>query len=437
MLRSSLLAGIAGMVLLAGCSFNVGSSLGLSSQDRLAQAVGDEPYAVKAGAAVLAQGGNAADAAAAMYFTLAASYPVAGGLSAGGVCLLRDPDKGTSEEFAFLPTADGSDAPVTAGVRAIAAMQSAYGALPWQKVVSPAESYARAGVPMTKALSARLAAVDKVKLDPVLVAQFFDGKGNVKPVGAVLSNPELADTLAAIRMDGPQTVYTGRVAQAVLSYLSGKGVSAADLAALQPVRRTPRVSEAGGNYVYLSSDKVGSAFARALIAAVARQKGIDAKGLQTAVTDVATKLSLASSDTGATGFAVTDRSGRAVACALTMGAPFGSGHVIKGTGIVVAAPNASANAYLTPVLASSSSDGPTILAGAAAGGPSGVGVLADGLIRLGRDEPPAKRTDLTKVAGQPYDQGNLIVCNSDVCTALPDPAASGLGLTLQPQGKAK
>ena len=42
------------------------------------------------GAAALASGGSAVDAVATMFFTLTATYPVAAGLGAGGICLVRD-----------------------------------------------------------------------------------------------------------------------------------------------------------------------------------------------------------------------------------------------------------------------------------------------------------------------------------------------------------
>ncbi len=56
----------------------------VSEAARIGVAVSDEPLASKAGAAVLTSQGNAVDAVSAMFFTLAATYPVAGGWAAAG-----------------------------------------------------------------------------------------------------------------------------------------------------------------------------------------------------------------------------------------------------------------------------------------------------------------------------------------------------------------
>ena len=70
-------------------------------------AVSDEPFAAQTGAAILAEGGSAADAVAAMFFTLSVTYPVAAGLGGGGICLVRDAD-GRTREFDFLARAANS-----------------------------------------------------------------------------------------------------------------------------------------------------------------------------------------------------------------------------------------------------------------------------------------------------------------------------------------
>ena len=137
-------------------------------------------------------------------------------------------------------------------------------------------------------------------------------------------------------------------------------------------------------------------------------------------------------DLGATGFAATDSAGHAVACAVTMNGPFGSGHTAQGTGVTLAlAPSAGqaglAAAFLTPVIATDE-DGNVLLAGAGAGGPVGTASVADSLARLAKGEVVTRR-GAPHTSTAVYDTVNAILCQSDGCAALVDAGANGLGAT--------
>lgn len=428
MFRSSILAGMAGFALLTGCSLNVGGSLGLGgSVDRQGQAVSDEPYATKVGAAILAQGGSAADAASAMYFALTVTYPAAASLGGGGVCLIRDERKNVSEQVVFLPqrTGDGTQA-VGGAVAAFAAIERDYGVLPWQKVVSPAESYARTGVPLSHALAGRIDAA-RLKVDPALAALLLDEAGAPKKAGTILTNQALAETLTAIRIEGGAALIDGSVAKKIAA--AGDAVTAADLAAAaHVVRANPTVIELGGNYVFLPSAKTGiGGYAVALTEVLSHGKSTS---VEAAATQVQGRLGLsAASESGATGFAAIDARGQSVACTVGLGTPFGAAHSVAGTGLIPAVANDAANAYQAPMIVSSSSTGPAIAA-AAASGPAGTALIADAFKRMGHGETLATRADLHPVAAIKGDTGNLIVCTSRVCTALADPSSAGLGLSV-------
>lgn len=450
MIYPRVLAGIAGLVLLAGCSVdlgNVGSAVGLGgSASPGALAVGDEPFAVKVGAAILAQGGSAADAASAMYFALSVTYPVAAGLGGGGICIVHDPVKNETVEYDFLPrdAAGGGAYAVAGNVRGFALLQSSYGALPWQKVVSPAEGYARAGFPISKALAARLSeSGDVIRLDAGLSSVFLDESGQVKAAGTVVSNPDLASTLSAIRTQGPEGFYAGPVAEKISAYATAEGgaITVAELGAYKAQITTPRVSQMGSQYVYVPSQKTGAgAFAGNLMDNLNRAQATElgAKDLQAAVVYAVQqsvkdfKLGDLPKDLGATGFATMDTRGQAVACAVTMNGPFGSGHTARGTGVTLAkAPSAGAaglaSAFLTPVIAAPRTDEPAALAGAGAGGPNGSAAIAYALARIAAGDEILTRKDLKTTGVAPYDTVNAIVCSSGTCVALPDPAANGLG----------
>ncbi|MDE2163800.1 MAG: gamma-glutamyltransferase [Alphaproteobacteria bacterium] len=450
MFRTRILAGAAGLLLLAplaGCSIDLGNTLGLGGAAKpTAMVVGDEPFAVKVGAATLAQGGDAVDAAAAMYFALSVTYPVAAGLGGGGICIVHDPAHNRSEEFDFLTrdAAGGGAYAVPGNVRGFALMQNAYGALPWQKVVAPAEGYARVGFPISRALAARLKDAENViRLDAGLASEFMDESGHVKEAGSVVKNDELAGTLASIREQGPEGFYSGSVADKIVAYSSTQSgaISSTELSGYRAVRGTPRVTQIGDDYVFLPASRTGAgAFAGALLDNLALAQATPT-GLQDAdaAVIVAVKETLDGfgvkslpQDLGATGFAATDAKGQAVACAVTMNGPFGSGHTALGTGVTLArSPSSSgvglASAFLTPVIASPSGDGAAALVGAGAGGPNGTAAIAYALTRIAHGQAILTRGQLRSTGVAPYDTVNAIVCSDGVCAALPDPAAHGLG----------
>ncbi len=453
MFRSRILSGAAGLVLLSGCSIDIGNTIGFGgSAQPTALVVGDEPFAVKVGASVMGQGGSAVDAASAMYFALAVTYPVAAGLGGGGICIVHDPVHNQTREFDFLArdASGGGAYAVPGSVRGFAAMQSAYGTLPWQKVIAPAEGYARAGFPISRALAARLNELgDVIRLDAGMASEFLDESGHVKTAGSMASNLELADTLSAIRTLGPDAFYSGAVAAKIVAYSSSQNgaLIADELAAYRATEATPRVTQIGDDYVFIPAAHTGAgAFAGALLDNLARAQSVPSGERDTeAAVIVAVKEALKTfkvtslpRDLGATGFAATDAKGQAISCAVTMNGPFGSGHTALGTGVTLArAPSSGevglASAFLTPMIAGPSGDRPAALVGAGAGGPNGAAAMAYTLTLIAHGKEILTSADLRTTGVAPYDTVNVIVCSSSTCAALPDPAANGLGAAPQAQ----
>jgi gamma-glutamyltranspeptidase/glutathione hydrolase len=188
-------------------------------------AVSDEPYAAQTGATILSQGGNAADAVSAMFFTLTATYPVAAGLGGGGICILRD-NQGRAREFDFLPhAANGGGAQAVPGaVAGFYDLQKTYGSLPWQRDVAAGEAFAATGFPISHVLAQRLAAAQNIiRLDPALSAEFLGSSSQIKTEGTVVSNPDLSVTLGVIRQNGADGFYTGAVAASLAGASAGQG----------------------------------------------------------------------------------------------------------------------------------------------------------------------------------------------------------------------
>jgi gamma-glutamyltranspeptidase/glutathione hydrolase len=217
------------------------------------------------GAAVLADGGNAVDAAVATAFALAVTYPEAGNLAGGGFAVIRTADglfwaldfretapAGTWERSYLLP--DGSprgNASLSGGlsvatpgtVRGLAVLHEKLGRLPWRRLVEPAVALARDGFTVPDWLTADLAQqAARISSNPGTGRIFYPGGAPI-PAGSRLVQPELAETLAAIAASGPDAFHRGGIAARIAARVRATGgvLTEADLAGYVPVFRPPVV----------------------------------------------------------------------------------------------------------------------------------------------------------------------------------------------------
>ena len=433
---------------LTGCGSNrfFGPASGGSDTVQVASSrqlvVGDEPFAVNAAVSILAQGGNAVDAATALFFALSVTYPVAAGPGGGGLCIARDAS-GVVGEFDFLPRAAnrGGAYAVPMAVRGFYDMQKRMGSMPWQRTVSPAEVLADAGFPMSQALATRLAGTEGViRLDAALAAEFLDEAGQLKHAGAVLNSPALARTLGVIRQEGADG-FAVRIGSSLITYSATQGgtLGADDFAAARTRQVAPARRVIGGlNVSYPATGTGTGAFAAALLARVASSTPASASANAVAAVQQALQgfgVAVIPADFGSTGFAVADGMGGAVACAVTMNGPFGAGRTAPGTGITLAAapagPAGLASAFLMPLLGQSGDS--ALFAGASAGGPNGSAAIAAALARMAGGGALAAASDLRTTGAAPKDTINVIACRSS-CAALPDPGGNGLGGVVHADG---
>lgn len=429
-------------LLVGGCS-GIDDTLGLSGTDTPApiqtggMAVADEPLAAKTGASILSQGGSAVDAVTAMFFTLTATYPVAAGLGGGGLCLVRDAS-GRVEELDFLARRANLGGPfaVPGAVRGFFDLQKTFGTLPWQRDVSPGESYAATGFPISHALSQRIVSAQNViRLDAGLAAEFLDESGAPKPEGTVIANTALSQTLGNVRLLGADGFYRGAVASQLTAYSGQQGgvISAGELVNLKSILVASRSVALGAYTITLPATSNGAgAFSNTLLSAMS-QNGVGSDAaILTAMRQSLAAFGVTSlpQDLGATGLSAIDAQGQAVSCAVTLNGPFGSAHTAGTTGVVLAAspagPAGISTAFLTPVLAGDSA-GQVALAGTGTGGPNGSAAVLFALMKLAGGGQLGRPTDLRTTGAAPFATVNVITCQTGTCVALPDPGASGLG----------
>jgi gamma-glutamyltranspeptidase/glutathione hydrolase len=382
-LVTALLSGTACSTLTAVKNEFVGGSSDASGPQRLSgfigAAVADEPRAALAGREVLALGGTAADAAVAVGFTLAVTLPSRAGLGAGGACLAfnpsRDgPGRGSPEAIMFVPEAPkgvpaGADRPAAVPMlaRGLFALHARYGRRPFETLLAGPEQIARFGTPVSRALVRDLALVaGPLMQDPNARAVFAPG-GTPLAEGGTLQQPDLGATLSGLRTAGVGDLYQGALARNLeaASRLAGGPLSLGELRAALPRAAAPLVIQSGRDSVAFLPPPADGGLAAAAAFRVLEQRPSDLPGAQARAVGTLLRWRAGGGDPQAvlagdasggalppmpasTSFAVLDRGGNAVTCALTMGNLFGTGRIAPGTGILLAA---SPNTYGASMLA--------------------------------------------------------------------------------------
>jgi gamma-glutamyltranspeptidase/glutathione hydrolase len=227
---------------------------------RHAMIVAQEPLAADAGLRVLQSGGNAIDAAVAVAFALAVTYPYAGNIGGGGFLLARFADSRTTfidfREKAPLaatrnmyldskgnPTKDSlvgwRAAGVPGTVRGLELAHQKYGRKPWAELVDPALRLATVGFPVSYSFAKSLHSESEMKL----LSQFPESKRIFLSAhyGDKFVQPDLAATLKRIRDRGASDFYEGETAQKLAAAMASNGglVTLADLKAYQAVEQEP------------------------------------------------------------------------------------------------------------------------------------------------------------------------------------------------------
>lgn len=230
------------------------------------------PIASRVGVDILKQGGNAVDAAIAVGFAMAVTWPEAGNIGGGGFMVARDaagrtyaldyretaPAASTRTMFldaqgnvtdASLTSRLGAGTPGT--VRGFHDAHAKLGKLPWKALVEPAIRLAQEGFVVDKGLAASFANFQAdLRRDPE-AARIFLKNGKPLKVGERLVQKELAATLRLIADHGPAGFYQGRTAQLIAGDMAKNGgiMTAKDLADYRAKWREPITFTYRGNKV--------------------------------------------------------------------------------------------------------------------------------------------------------------------------------------------
>jgi gamma-glutamyltranspeptidase/glutathione hydrolase len=239
-------------------------------EGRRGMVVAQEARAARIGVEVLKRGGNAVDAAVAVGFAMAVTYPRAGNIGGGGYMLIHraDPRKrpqtiaidyretapAAARRDMFLDEQGNADprksrdsalaigVPGTVAGLALAHRRFGSGRLTLAELVAPAIKLARDGFEVDGDLADSLpAARNRLGRWPASARIFLKSDDAVLGEGDLLVQRDLADTLEAIAQHGPRAFYEGPIAAKIAAAVQAAGgiMTTDDLKSYEPQLRRP------------------------------------------------------------------------------------------------------------------------------------------------------------------------------------------------------
>ena len=208
-------------------------------------AAGSEENAVQAGVEILKSGGNAFDAAAAIGFALAVTYPAAGNLGGGGfmvaqtkdgrqifldfretapVLASRDmyvDDKGDIIKGSSTKTALAVGVPGT--VHGLFQIINKFGTMNRQDIIASAIRLADEGFQVSYSLHSSLQYYQKYLSRFASTADQFYVDGKAPEFGSIFKQSDLAWSLRQISEQGSSAFYRGAIADKIVQFMSDNG----------------------------------------------------------------------------------------------------------------------------------------------------------------------------------------------------------------------
>ncbi|WP_390911026.1 gamma-glutamyltransferase [Pseudosulfitobacter sp. SM2401] len=199
------------------------------------------PHAVKAGADVLAAGGTAADALVAVQTVLGLVEPQSSGLGGGAFLVWYDAASGAlttldgretaplaatptlfqdenGETLGFFDAVVGGRSVGTPGTPALLQMaHDKWGKADWAGLFDPAITLATDGFAVSPRLAGLVQSDAERLASDATGAAYFLPAGAPLQIGATLTNTAYADSLTAMATQGASAIYTGEIADAIVT----------------------------------------------------------------------------------------------------------------------------------------------------------------------------------------------------------------------------
>jgi len=229
-----------------------------------------QPLAAQAGLRMLAQGGNAVDAAIAAAATLAIVEPVSNGLGADCFAIVWDgarlhglnasgpaPARWSIDYFkrkhpGGIPMRGWDSVTVPGAVAGWVALHGRFGRLDLDTVLAPAQEYAERGYAVTPVVQHKWAAQVDALQDQPGYAEHFLPDGHAPRVGQRVSLPDAARTLARIARSAGRDFYEGETAHKLVAHAQAHeaALTLADLRDFQPEWVEPLGQDYRGHTLY-------------------------------------------------------------------------------------------------------------------------------------------------------------------------------------------
>ncbi len=233
-------------------------------------------------AEILAEGGNAFDAAIAGAFMACVAEPVLAAPGGGGFCMIHDAHRSCirlmdffahtprnrrpADQLEFFPiTADfgtatqefhiGAGAAAAPGfAQGMCALHERLGKLPLMRIAEPALAAARKGVKVSRFQAGLFQIIAPILLSNPCARDVFAPEGRLLEAGETLYNPALADALEALAMQGDIVFTRGEIGQAMLAQSKDQGghLTEEDLSGYEVRWRQPLLRRYRGLEMFLN-----------------------------------------------------------------------------------------------------------------------------------------------------------------------------------------